>query len=196
VKLQKVLALAAIALTFSTAVNSLSPAPANAEATPAVAEEPPNFLQAMKATSEGDHGRAIAIYTKLIATIKPSDSLHADALMGRARSYGSQKQHDSAVADCTAVIKQNPKADAAYHLRGMMYSQLEKYDLSLADANKSVEINPKNSDYLIDRAFAYYYTNNKGKAKEDLKAARDILKEKGDEAGVKGVKKIMKAMGV
>jgi tetratricopeptide (TPR) repeat protein len=198
-KLQKVFALAAIGLTLGTTVNSLSPAPANAETTPQRQQESPGgILGAIKAQDDGNHARAIELFSQAISTLKPGDSLRQDALMGRARSFVIQNQRDQGIADFTEVIKHDPKNVTAYRLRGMAYghSTVGKYDLALADANKTLEFDPKNPDYLIDRAFAYYDTDNKGKAKDDLKAARDIYKEKGDDAGVKYVKKVMKSMGV
>jgi tetratricopeptide (TPR) repeat protein len=199
-KLQKLFALAAVTFTLVPAMIGTSDQVARAESPKPEATQSTDpellYLRAREAYANQELGKAIELYGQVIAMTKPGSARYLEALEGRARIFGTQKQQDRAIIDFTEILKYKPQDAAVYRLRGLMYGQLDKYDLALADANKSLEIDPKNVDYLIDRAFAHYYTNNRKKAKADLKAAQAILKEQGNEQGLKEVEKIMKAMGL
>ncbi|NJM46926.1 MAG: tetratricopeptide repeat protein [Alkalinema sp. RU_4_3] len=197
-KLQKMIALSAITLTLVAAPMLTYQQSVQAESTAAT---PPAgvggkllFLYADAAINEGNYDQAIALYTQAMTSFQPGSDDESEALGYRAAAFSNKKDYAKAADDYTALAKNQPKNAKAYRMRGLMYSVLEKYDLSLADATKSLELDPKNPTYLIDRAFAYNYTNEREKAKADLNAAREIFKEQGDKAGLKEVKEIMKSM--
>jgi tetratricopeptide (TPR) repeat protein len=199
-KLQKVFAIAAVTFTLVPAMIGTNYQAARAESPKreATTSTDPEvlWLRAMEAFAKKEFEQAIDLYGQVLALTKPGSARYLEALESRARVFGTQKQENRAITDFSEILKYKPQYAPAYRFRGLMYGQINKTDLALADADKALEIEPKNVDYLIDRAFAHYYTNSRKKAKADLKAAQNLLKEQGNEQGLKEVEKIMKTMGL
>ena len=65
-------------------------------------------------------------------------------LRHRASCYGSLKQWDKAIADCTKAIELEPKNAGVWWQRAVSYELLKQWDKALADFTKAIELDPKN----------------------------------------------------
>jgi tetratricopeptide (TPR) repeat protein len=57
------------------------------------------------------------------------------------------KDHDSAIADFTEVIRLDPNNAAAFYNRGKAYWGKDNYERSAADYTEAVRLDPDNADY-------------------------------------------------
>ncbi|MFM6690497.1 MAG: tetratricopeptide repeat-containing serine protease family protein, partial [Microcystis panniformis] len=64
------------------------------------------------------------------------------------------KRYDEGVAAITQAINLAPRA-AWYYNRGLLYSDLQKYDLALSDYSKAIELNPNDADAYYNRGILY-----------------------------------------
>lgn len=101
----------------------------------------------------GDDKSAIADLTRVLKD-KPSDSrARADCLVARARCYIDQAKSAEALSDLNAAIKINGTDSEAYRLRGIIHKVAHEYDKSLADYEKAIVLDPKNSNAYGTEAY-------------------------------------------
>ncbi len=60
-----------------------------------------------------------------------------------------------AIKDFTHVIKECKEHEVAYYNRCIAYFAIKEFDLALLDANKSIEIDPKNCSSYTYRSYIY-----------------------------------------
>jgi len=89
------------------------------------------------------------------------------------RMNGNQKD---AINYFSKAIDINPDYAEAYSNRGLSYasSQIEDYELALADFNKAIEKNPENGEYYFLRANIYYERREYDKAWDDINKAKTL----------------------
>jgi tetratricopeptide (TPR) repeat protein len=78
------------------------------------------------------------------------------------------------VERCTVLINDNPKPDALakdLQLRSLAYMRMGKFDLSLADVNREIELKPDDSDPLLVRAIVYQAMKKYDEARADCEQA-------------------------
>jgi|GEM_PF-2419325 len=96
--------------------------------------------------------KAIADYSKAIEVGKQKP-VTAFSLIGRAHCYVNKEDADKALTDLNAAIKIDTKESDAYVLRGIVHKVRHEYELSLADYEKAIALDPKDARSL--RAEAY-----------------------------------------
>ncbi len=76
-------------------------------------------------------------------------------------------------------IELNPNYAVAYNLRAYCYYESKLYDLSLADCNKAIELNPIKDKhiYFLNRANTYYCLKRYQEAIEDYQKAIEFAPE-------------------
>jgi tetratricopeptide (TPR) repeat protein len=90
-----------------------------------------------------------------------------------------EKSGEVAIRACSEAIARNPSDAVSYINRGFEYLQKGDYVRSIADYNKSIELDAKNSDGYQGRAWAYLRS---GKANEALPDAERSLQIKPGDA--------------
>ncbi|MEQ1577042.1 MAG: tetratricopeptide repeat protein, partial [Hyphomicrobium sp.] len=115
--------------------------------------------------AKGDHDRAIADYTKVIA-LAPN---FANAYNNRGTSYRAKGDDARAIADYTKAIELDPKSDEVYRHRAHMFLMEGELDKAIADYDKAIENDPKDANHAGERGLARF-------SKGDFKnAAADLL---------------------
>lgn len=117
-----------------------------------------HFYRGKAYSYQGDHDRAIADFTRVIA-IDPRDV----AYLVRGDAYYDKKEYDRAIADYAKAIEIDPR-DVAYILRGNAYYRRKDSDRAIADYSRAIEINSRS-------AVAYYNRGNIYKEKEEYDRA-------------------------
>lgn len=59
------------------------------------------------------------------------------------------------VSKCSEMITKNPNDIAAYQQRALAYIELKRYDLSIGDSTKAMQLDPNRPGPLDNRALAY-----------------------------------------
>ena len=108
------------------------------------------YLAGERAFRNGEHGKAVALYTEVII----ADPQNVKAHLHRAFSHAALKNHECAVADLTYVIEQRPEHVQAYTSRGSAYAELGKYEAAIADLGRAIELDPHNTEALNYRGLA------------------------------------------
>ncbi|MFM6787580.1 MAG: tetratricopeptide repeat protein, partial [Microcystis panniformis] len=83
------------------------------------------------------------------------------------------KRYDEGLAAITQAINLAPRA-AWYYNRGLLYSDLQKYDLALSDYSKAIEINPNYAEAYLNRGNLYYNQQKYELALSDYSKAIEI----------------------
>lgn len=99
----------------------------------------------------GDDKSAIEDFTAALRK-KLDARVRADCLIARARCYINQSKSAPAMTDLNAAIKLRQISEA-YRLRGILHKVAHEYDKSLADYEKAIELDPKNSEAYGTEAY-------------------------------------------
>ncbi|MCZ8039749.1 MAG: tetratricopeptide repeat-containing serine protease family protein, partial [Microcystis sp. LE17-20A] len=83
------------------------------------------------------------------------------------------KRYDEGLAAINQAINLAPRA-AWYLNRGLLYSDLQKYELALSDYNKAIDINPNYAKAYNNRGFLYHNQQKYELALSDYNKAIDI----------------------
>jgi lipoprotein NlpI len=86
-----------------------------------------------------------------------------EALLAQAREADKAGDHRLAADLASKVIESDPRSAEAYYWRGRARFCLDKIDDSLADFDKTIELNPAGASRLWERGITCYYA---GKFKE------------------------------
>jgi tetratricopeptide (TPR) repeat protein len=88
--------------------------------------------------------KAIADYTSALKLKIPNAQLHAQCFIHRAHCYVDKEDADKALSDLNAAIKMGTKESDAFVLRGIVHKVRHEYELSLADYEKAIALDPNN----------------------------------------------------
>lgn len=102
--------------------------------------------------------------TQLIEGGKVNKDALAVAYFNRGNANDDTGEHDAAIADYTAAIKQKPDYVDAYLNRGFSYEGKQDYENAIADYTRVIALDPK-------YAKAYYSRGRAYEAQGDLKQA-------------------------
>ncbi len=101
-------------------------------------------------TIEIKSGLTTAVHLQLqIQELKDAAAYHSRGFISLSRA-----QYDSAVADFTRAIEQNPNFMVAHYNRGVTYFELGKYDLAVADLTKAMKLGLKGKGSYYIRGLA------------------------------------------
>lgn len=89
-------------------------------------------------------------------------------------AHSAADECDATIASTSKEITQNPLVRDNYQRRARLYMREEKYDKALEDLSKVVELDPKNIDAYIDRAFLYDQLKNAEAAKLDRERVKAL----------------------
>jgi tetratricopeptide (TPR) repeat protein len=85
---------------------------------------------------------------------------------------------NDAVAEMTAVVKQNPEEDEAWIKRATLYFDMAKYKEAIHDYTQALETSfGSNETIYRARARAYEKLGQKDLAQKDLKKAEELQKK-------------------
>ncbi|TRT43832.1 MAG: tetratricopeptide repeat protein, partial [Microcystis aeruginosa Ma_QC_C_20070703_M131] len=82
----------------------------------------------------------------------------------------------------------------AYNNRGLLYSDLQKYDLALSDYNKAIEINPNLAEAYLGRGGLYAILGQPEKVKIDLQQAAILFLQQNNMAAYEQVMQILQIL--
>ena len=156
----------------------------------------PDALESYQAERAGEE-REKAVAEKREKDAKAAEKkaiAHANAALAlarNARNYDDLGQfqfgygrYDSAAADFSKVIELDPENAAAYHDRGLAYSEIigvaDTLNAALEDYNKAIDLDPKQPIFYFERAIIRLRRQEWAEAKADLENARDQSKNPKD----------------
>ncbi len=123
-------------------------------------------------------------YFERIVALKPN-MFEAWHLLGKSKYH--LEDYLGAEHDCTEAVKLNPYVADIFDLRAMSRIRQEKYDSAAVDYTHAIEINPDQRDYWYNRAYCYYYSDQRQLALQqlefivarwkDFRQARNLLRE-------------------
>lgn len=70
------------------------------------------------------------------------NSNNIESLLNQAGEYLEKGDYDKVVENCSQVLQQDKDNYGAYILRGLAYTQLEKYQSAVDDFNQVIRIEP------------------------------------------------------
>jgi Flp pilus assembly protein TadD len=73
-----------------------------------------------------------------------------------------------------AMIATSPDHAMFYAIRAGMEQDRKQYEAAEEDFNRAIELEPGNTDYLLNRAMLYIATNRKKEARMDLDKALQL----------------------
>jgi tetratricopeptide (TPR) repeat protein len=95
-----------------------------------------------------------------------------------ARAFQKMGRMNDAVAEMTAVVKQNPEEDEAWIKRATLYFDMAKYKEAIHDYTQALETSfGSNETIYRARARAYEKLGQKDLAQKDLKKAEELQKK-------------------
>ncbi len=95
-----------------------------------------------------------------------------------ARALQKMGRMNDAVAEMTAVVKQNPQEDEAWNRRAALYFDMAKYKEAIQDYTRALETSfGSNETIYRARARAYEKLGQKDLAQKDLKKAAELQKK-------------------
>ncbi len=116
---------------------------------------------------------AINDYSVLI--MRAEFDIKVKALGLRAKAFVEIDNQKGALADYTELIRLEPTGELGYFGRAMVFDNMDDSLNALEDYNRAIEINPLNAEALNRRAEIFEYIGERGKARRDRVAARQIL---------------------
>lgn len=121
---------------------------------------------------KGQYDLAMQDYNKALELKKE----YPDAYLNRAVTLSVLNKHEEAVPDYTQYIKYmqdepNPKA---YNWRGMSYQQLKQPSKALEDFNRAIQLDGKNTEFLLNRSQLNSAMGNKAQARADAQKVREL----------------------
>lgn len=120
-----------------------------------------NLARLLKET--GQYEGAIDAYSKILE-VEPGN---LEALFLRAGLHEQEGAYDKETADVSDVIRWHPDCAVGYSIRARLYI-LRNYDNAIADANRAIQMNPRDLDAHLQRGLAYVQVKNYNQAVEDL----------------------------
>ena len=93
-------------------------------------------------------------------------------------------------------IEDYPNSTKAYKQRGDIYRKLKKWQLAIADYDRSIQIQPHYSFSYLSRGLVWAELNEKEKAIKDLKNAQRLMKKENNLVGYESVGFFLKDLGL
>jgi len=93
------------------------------------------------------------------------------AYLHRAQCYETAGAWDKTIADCTEVIRLDPRDAAAYSMRGGSHNYNREYDKAFADCNQALALDPKCADAYVNRGDVWMQKGEYDKALADCDKA-------------------------
>jgi tetratricopeptide (TPR) repeat protein len=101
-----------------------------------------------------------------------SDSATADVLLGQSAKALDDEEPNIAEELINGVIANYPDYAEAYNKRATLYFRMRRYDASLKDIEKVLDLEPRHFGALSGRGMIY---QQQGKTRDALKALREAL---------------------
>ncbi|MGF1561367.1 MAG: tetratricopeptide repeat protein [Geminicoccaceae bacterium] len=98
-----------------------------------------------QAFKEGEHERAIALFTSAIESGDLDDQRRGIALTLRGVAYGNIEAYQRAIDDYTAALAVRPSSALAYTRRGVARINLGQFEQAVDDFERAIEIKPDNA---------------------------------------------------
>lgn len=92
----------------------------------------------------------------------------------RAKTLYDQGQREAALQILSGELRENPKNAAAYVYRGGIYNRLQRYDESVADYTRALDIDPNNATTYYYRGNAYHLGGKSWEALADIEKSLQI----------------------
>lgn len=115
--------------------------------------------------------------------VLPKYENNGSLLVARANASLMLDNYEAARRDCDRAIKQDPKKQEYYLIRGLAFYRSKSYQKALEDYNKAIELDPQGPNlttFLTLRSDAYNALNRPADAVKDLSK---VLKLKGHDPG-------------
>lgn len=103
------------------------------------------------------------------------DNKNPDHYYYRGRALFAMDRPDEGERDLTLAIKMTNVDPHYFYLRGKIYEQKKELAKALADYTRAIELDPKCGPAYERRGAVYFDLGDKEKAREDSKAARDLM---------------------
>lgn len=126
----------------------------------------------------GQKGLSIAYYEDAVRY----DLNDTISMLGIGQVYYDMGDLTKAKEYYDMTIENAPFYGLAYYNRGTMLGMQKQYHSSLNDLNKSIELDPGNSNAYLNRGLAHFFLKDMEKACEDWHQAADMGLAKGVEA--------------
>ncbi len=138
-------------------------------------EEAPDYVlaytnRASLYSEQGNFDKAAADYTQAIA-LTTDDAVRYACYLDRAVCRFNAGDLPSALSDCEAAIRLNPKAAAAYANRGGVRQALGDLAGALEDCSRVIEIEPESDEAYFNRALIHAAGGDWQKAEDDYTAS-------------------------
>jgi tetratricopeptide (TPR) repeat protein len=128
------------------------------------------FMRAYIYTEQRLYKKARADYEALLR-INPS---HEKARVGLVLLNDKDNRPREAMEQINAMIATSPDYAMFYAIRAGMEQDRKQYEAAEEDFNRAIELEPGNTDYLLNRAMLYIATNRKKEARMDLDKALQL----------------------
>ena len=92
-------------------------------------------------------------------------------ILSEAINAFNEKDFNKTIMLCNQVLKMDNKVSSAYNLKGVVYAEKNEYEKAIENMDKAVELNPKDSGYIYNRAKMHYQFKNYPKALSDCDVA-------------------------
>jgi predicted negative regulator of RcsB-dependent stress response len=128
------------------------------------------------ALAKGDNDEAIRLFTKVIDTNKPSQTLSYDHV-SRGVAYAQKSQYDQAYADFDAAVKLKPDDMDARLRRGETQVQLKHYKEAIDDLSAVIKADASKAEAYRLRGFSYNVLGDDKSAGADYDKACSLNKD-------------------
>ncbi len=119
----------------------------------------------------------VSACTRIINSGRETKANLAKAYNNRGVAYHGQSRFDSAIADYSNAISNNPKYALAYSNRGLAYSKKSLYSLAIKDYDTAIRLKPRDAGTYDNRGLAYSYQGNYARAIQDHNKAIRIKRK-------------------
>ena len=110
-------------------------------------------------------------------TVLQLDPFHQDAIFQRGLSYLDNGAFYNALDDGRSMSEKHPEDWRSYFLLGLVHEKLGDQNAALGAFDKALEINPDNTDLLVNKATMYFYQKEFTQSKELLLQAEKLNPE-------------------
>lgn len=128
------------------------------------------FMRAYIYTEQRLYKKARADYEALLR-LNPA---HEKARVGLVLLNDKDNRPREAMEQINAMITTSPDHAMLYAIRAGMEQDRKLYEAAEDDFNRAIELDPENTDYLLNRAMLYITTNRKKEARADLDKALQL----------------------
>ena len=137
------------------------------------------LLQAIHLHNEGELEQAVAVYTKILNAVPPTDkNVIAVISKHRGMAYFSMNKFDRAIDDFNTSLKNDPKAYRTHYYLGIVYSIKKEYEKAISYFDESLAINQFQAHTHFRRAMAYFEIQEYEKSMNDLNSALNLGMDK------------------